>query len=201
MAGLQVRQLGQRQLADQIVDRRSQTLPDVLAPAAGQSGTEPCQPQDQPKNHDGRKHERGPITGLGHPSGDEVHNHDRRRQAGQRYRHPSNRARQKACQKPRGQQQNGQQSLQHSRTLARHSLKHQDELPRALSDGGKIAVKVSISWSGEPSRTVALALRSWLQSVIQSIDPYVSTEDIEKGASWFPHIAQQLMRLPSASFV
>jgi hypothetical protein len=53
-------------------------------------------------------------------------------------------------------------------------------------------MKVFISWSGEPSHTVALALRSWLQSVIQSIDPYVSTEDIEKGASWFPHIAQQL---------
>jgi hypothetical protein len=53
-------------------------------------------------------------------------------------------------------------------------------------------MKVFISWSGEPSRSVAVALRDWLQSVIQSIEPYVSTEDIEKGASWFPEIAQQL---------
>jgi hypothetical protein len=53
-------------------------------------------------------------------------------------------------------------------------------------------MKVFISWSGEPSHTVALALREWLPHVIQSIDPYVSSEDIEQGAPWFPDIAQQL---------
>lgn len=51
---------------------------------------------------------------------------------------------------------------------------------------------IFISWSGEPSHTVALALRDWLPHVIQSIDPYVSSEDIEQGAPWFPDIAQQL---------
>lgn len=55
-----------------------------------------------------------------------------------------------------------------------------------------MAMKVFISWSGEPSHTVALALREWLPHVIQSIDPYVSSEDIEQGAPWFPDIAQQL---------
>jgi TIR domain len=55
-----------------------------------------------------------------------------------------------------------------------------------------MATKVFISWSGEPSHTVALALREWLPHVIQSIDPYVSSEDIEQGAPWFPLIAQQL---------
>ena len=102
--------------------------PDVLAPAAGRSGADPCQPQYQSKNHDGGKHERGPITGLRHPSGDEVHHHDRRRQAGQRHRHPSNRPSQQARQKPRDQQQYGQQRLRHGRTLARHPHKHQEFL-------------------------------------------------------------------------
>jgi hypothetical protein len=39
---------------------------------------------------------------------------------------------------------------------------------------------------------VAVALRDWLPSVLQSIDPYVSSEDIEKGARWSVNIGQQL---------
>jgi hypothetical protein len=53
-------------------------------------------------------------------------------------------------------------------------------------------VKVFISWSGEPSHAVALAIRDWLPSVIQNIKPYVSSEDIDKGAPWFTEIAQEL---------
>jgi hypothetical protein len=53
-------------------------------------------------------------------------------------------------------------------------------------------MRVFISWSGEPSHAVALALRAWFPSVIQSIEPYVSSEDIEKGAPWFVEIAQEL---------
>jgi hypothetical protein len=53
-------------------------------------------------------------------------------------------------------------------------------------------MKVFISWSGEPSHTVAVALREWLPSVIQRIEPYVSSVDLEKGAPWFTKIAQEL---------
>ena len=53
-------------------------------------------------------------------------------------------------------------------------------------------MKVFISWSGTLSHQVALALREWLPSVIQSIEPYVSSEDIDKGARWSTDIAAEL---------
>ena len=53
-------------------------------------------------------------------------------------------------------------------------------------------MKVFISWSGEESHKTALVLREWLPSVLQSITPYVSSEDIDKGTRWASDIAGEL---------
>ncbi|MBL4719646.1 MAG: toll/interleukin-1 receptor domain-containing protein [Alphaproteobacteria bacterium] len=51
---------------------------------------------------------------------------------------------------------------------------------------------VFISWSGEKSKKIAVALGEWLPSVIQSIKPFVSSETILKGSRWGPEIAKNL---------
>ena len=53
-------------------------------------------------------------------------------------------------------------------------------------------MKVFISWSGNLSHKVARVLRDWLPSVIQSLEPYVSSEDIDKGTRWSTDISKEL---------
>ena len=45
-------------------------------------------------------------------------------------------------------------------------------------------MKVFISWSGEQSRQVALALRAWLPQALQAASPYMSEKEHEAGALW-----------------
>lgn len=53
-------------------------------------------------------------------------------------------------------------------------------------------MKVFISWSGEPSRSIADALRKWLPGVLQAVRPYFSPDDIAKGARWEGEISKEL---------
>ena len=53
-------------------------------------------------------------------------------------------------------------------------------------------MKVFISWSGGMSKAIAEALYCWLPQVIQSITPWMSSEDISAGMRWSPTIAGEL---------
>jgi len=53
-------------------------------------------------------------------------------------------------------------------------------------------MNVFISWSGERSRCVAEALRSWLKQVINVLEPWISVADIGTGTRWRDHVAARL---------
>lgn len=53
-------------------------------------------------------------------------------------------------------------------------------------------MKIFLSWSGKLSHEIACIFRDWLPSVIQSVKPYVSSEDIDKGTRWSSDIAGEL---------
>lgn len=53
-------------------------------------------------------------------------------------------------------------------------------------------MRIFISWSGERSRSLALALRGWLPLVLYYVKPWLSEADIEAGERWAQSVAQKL---------
>lgn len=53
-------------------------------------------------------------------------------------------------------------------------------------------MKVFISWSGDCSKKIAAYLHDWIPSVLQTIRPYMSAENIDKGDRWSQDLANQL---------
>jgi hypothetical protein len=55
-----------------------------------------------------------------------------------------------------------------------------------------VGMNLFISWSGGRSKAVAESLHAWLPNVIQSVRPWMSAADLEKGARWSSDIARHL---------
>jgi hypothetical protein len=55
-----------------------------------------------------------------------------------------------------------------------------------------VDVQVFISWSDEPSRTIAGALYDWLPAVVQHVQPWMSVEDIQSGSRWSNEVSAAL---------
>jgi hypothetical protein len=66
-----------------------------------------------------------------------------------------------------------------------------ERLVRTSDGSEKGTVKVFISWSGTRSHAVAQALAVWTRKVIQSVDPWVSS-DLERGVKWMAEMDKGL---------
>jgi len=53
-------------------------------------------------------------------------------------------------------------------------------------------MKVFISWSGTRSKAVGELLNEWLKCVLQALEPWMSSKDIDRGSLWFSEINDQL---------
>lgn len=53
-------------------------------------------------------------------------------------------------------------------------------------------MKVFISWSGELSQAIAMLLRKYLPTIIQNVEPFVSSHDIASGERWVSRLTTEL---------
>lgn len=54
--------------------------------------------------------------------------------------------------------------------------------------------KVFISWSGAVSHSVASTLNEWLPVILQNVEPFISSEDLQKGSRWGMELADHLQQ-------
>jgi len=62
-----------------------------------------------------------------------------------------------------------------------------DEAPKKIDK-----MKLFISWSGQLSHQIAKELKKWFPKIINQLEPFVSSEDIEKGDRWMIEIYSKL---------
>ena len=53
-------------------------------------------------------------------------------------------------------------------------------------------MKIFVSWSGERSKMIANALKSWLEKFFQTIEIFMSESDIEPGTRWAFRLNEEL---------
>ena len=55
-----------------------------------------------------------------------------------------------------------------------------------------MGARIFISWSGELSKALGEAIKDWIPKVLQTVKPYFTPNDIEKGARWATEISGEL---------
>jgi hypothetical protein len=62
-------------------------------------------------------------------------------------------------------------------------------------------MKLLVSWSGPISNEIAKAFRKWINMINQSIVPYMSEEDIQKGSRWSAALSLELEQTNSGVII
>lgn len=62
-------------------------------------------------------------------------------------------------------------------------------------------MKVFISWSGHLSQKIGETIKDWLPAVLQTVKPYFTPSDIEKGSRWSADIAKELEQSKVGIFI
>ncbi len=66
---------------------------------------------------------------------------------------------------------------------------------------GEAMMKVFLSWSGDTSKAVAIALKTWLHYVFPRLNIWMSEQDIQAGTKWGQELGKALGSAKWASYV